>query len=193
MRRAESSTVWWPESGWVMSVDLRALGTLHEAVDLLVGEAGEAARVLGDGNGDDIVRAVLAGAAEVEALVDGFLELDGSAAALRVAARELVQTARAHPHVRDLIREHVVHGALDDGIADLGRDVDELVEDIARQALEAPVHTRHARGSILRACAPPENGGLGKLAEAAPEVLEQTQVRFHVTRLVPHLPRHVHG
>src|SRR5437016_4322520 len=108
MSRADASTEKAPASGWAVmgrtrrrSVHLRALRALDEPLDLLVREAGELAGVLGDGDRHQLVLAILAGAAEVEALVDRVLELDGLAPALGIATRQLVEPARAHPHVRD--------------------------------------------------------------------------------------------
>src|SRR5882724_9152607 len=175
------------------SIHLGALGALHQPLDLLVGEARELARLLGDRDRHQLVVAVLAAAAQVEALVDRLLELDRLAPALGVAARQLVEPARAHAHVRDLVGQHVVHRLLDDRIADLLRDVDELVEDVARQALEATVDAGHAGGGVFRARAAPEDGGLRELAHPAAQVLEQAEVGLDVARLVPDLARHVHG
>src|SRR5439155_5586222 len=177
--------------GGESSIHLRALRALDEPLDLLVGEAGELARLLGDRDRHHLVVAVLAAAAEVEALVDRLLELDRLAPALGVAARQLVEPAGAHPHVRDLVRQHVVHRLLDDRVADLLRDVDELVEHVAGEALEAAVDAGHACRRVFRAGAAPEDGGLGELAHAPAEMLEQIEVRLDVARLVPDLSRHV--
>src|SRR3982751_2897324 len=105
MSRDDASTENAPASGCAVigaaarrSVHLRALGALDEPLDLLVREPGELARVLRDGDGDQLVLAVLPGAAEIEALVDGVLELDRLAPPFRVTARELVEPARAHAH-----------------------------------------------------------------------------------------------
>src|SRR5258706_12600870 len=200
MSREDASTENAPASGWAVmgrteggSVHLRALRALDEPLDLLVREAGELARLFRDRDGHELVLAVLPGAAEIEALVDRVLELDGLAPALCIATRELVEPPRAHAHVRDLVGEHEIHGALDDGIAELPRDVHELVEHVARKAFEAAVDTRHPGGGVLGARAAPQNGRLGELAHVAPEVIEQTQIDLDVARLVPHLPRHVHG
>src|SRR5258705_2719425 len=62
-----------------------ALRALDEPLDLLVGEAGQAPRVLGDRDRHHVVVAVLPGAAQVEALVDRVLELDGLAPPLGIA------------------------------------------------------------------------------------------------------------
>ena len=85
------------EPSWTTrrSVHLRALGALDEPLDLLVREAGELARLFCDGDRDEFVLAILAGAPEVEALVDRVLELDGLAPAFGVAARELVPAMRS--------------------------------------------------------------------------------------------------
>src|SRR5262245_44174575 len=124
MRRAESSTEVKPESGWVTAlIDLRALRRLDQPLDLLVGEAAEGARLARDRDRDGGVVAILPDAAEVEPLVDGLLELDGAAPSLGVALGEPRQPLRSHPHVRDLVGEDVIHRALEDGIAQLPRDV----------------------------------------------------------------------
>src|SRR5438876_4535300 len=102
MSREDASTENAPASGWAVmgrtegSVHLRALRALDEPLDLLVREAGELARLFGDRDRHELVLAVLPGAAEVEALVDRVLELDGLAPALCIAARELVEPPRAH-------------------------------------------------------------------------------------------------
>src|SRR5438105_10597923 len=114
MRRAATSTLKCPWSGCAGSlVNLGALRALDEPLDLLVGEAGQAAGVLGDRDGHHLVMPVLPGAPEVEALVDRVLELDGAAPALGVAPRQLVEPARAHAHVGDLVGQHVVDRALE--------------------------------------------------------------------------------
>ena len=175
------------------SVDLGALRRLDEALDLLVGEARELPGLGRDGDGHHLVVAEPAGAAEVEALVDGLLELDRLAAALRVALGQPGQPLRAHAHVGDLVGQHEVHGALEDGIAHLLADVDELVEDVAGQALEAPVDAGHPRGGVLGAGAAPEDRRLRVLADVAAQVLQEADVDLDVAGLVPDLARHVHG
>src|SRR4029453_8492331 len=191
--RADSSTEWTPSSGYIGLVDLRALGGLDEALDLLVGEAAELPRLRGDGDQHRVVLAVLPHPAEVEALVDGLLELDGPAPALRIALGELGEPLRAHAHVGDLVGEPEVPRPLQDGIAHLPGDVDELVEDVAGQALEAAVHARHPGGRVLRAGAAPEDGRLRELAHIAVEVLEEPEIDLQMAGLVPHLAGHVHG
>src|SRR5215475_10422730 len=86
-------------------VHRRALGAANEAFDLLVGESSEAANVLGDGDGHLLVMAVATRASQVEALVDGFLKLDGPAPPLRIVTGELGEPAGAHAHMGDLIGE----------------------------------------------------------------------------------------
>src|SRR5437867_1285212 len=135
--------------------------------------------------------AVQANAAEIEALVDRLLELDGPPPPVGVSLRELVQPPRAHAHVGDLVGQHEIDRALDDGIADLARDVDQLVEDVAGQALEATIDAGHTSGRVFSAGAPPEDGGLGELADVTAQVLEQSQVDLDVARLVPDLAGHV--
>src|SRR5205823_11171762 len=98
-----------------------------------------------------------------------------------------------HAHVGDRGGEHEVHGAVEDRVADLPRDVDELVEHVAGQALEAAVDAGHAGRRVLGAGAAPEDGGLGELADVAVQMLEQADVDVDVSRLVPDLAGHVHG
>ncbi len=92
----------------------------------------------------------------------------------------------------DLVGEDEVDRALEDRVADLPGDVDELVEDVAREPLEPPVDTGDSRRGILGAGASPEDRRLRKLAGIATEVIEQSQIDLDVARLVPDLPRHVH-
>src|SRR5262245_25359337 len=150
MRAAEASTDNWPASGCsdittrasadaLPSVHGRALGGPDQALDLFVRESGQAARILGDGDAALLVGAGLADPTQVESRVDRILELDGPPASLGVPLGQGVEPLRAHAHVRDLVGQHVVHGLLDDRIADLARDMDELIEDVAGQTLEAPV------------------------------------------------------
>src|SRR3989442_4653922 len=68
------------------SIHLLALRALDEPLDLLVGEARELARLLGDRDRHHLVVAVLAAAAPVEALVDPPLKLERPLAALRVTS-----------------------------------------------------------------------------------------------------------
>src|SRR5207237_2586141 len=70
---------------------------------------------------------------------------------------------------------------------------DELVEDVAREALEPAVDAGHARGGILGARAAPEDRRLRELADVAAEVIEKPEIDLDVARLVPDLARHVHG
>src|SRR6266511_2058177 len=121
------------------------------------------------------------------------MELDGAASSLGIALRQLGQPLGAHAYMRDLVGEDEVHGALEERVADLPRDVDELVEDIAGQPLEPAVDTRHAGRRVLSTGAAPEDGGLGELADIAAQMFEQADVDVHVPRLVPDLAGHVHG
>src|SRR5207249_9431117 len=89
-------------------LNLEACGPLPQALNLLGREAAELACLLRDRDGHGLMVAVLPRAAQVEALVDRLLELDGLATPLGVAARELVEPARAHADVRDLVGQHVV-------------------------------------------------------------------------------------
>src|SRR5207244_1120086 len=141
-----------------ISIDGRALGAADEPLDLVVGEPGETASVPGDRDADLIGGAVLADAAQVEALVDRLLKLDRAPAPLGIAPGQLVEPARAHPHVGDLVGQHVVDRALDDGVAQPDRDADELGEDVAGQPLEPAVDAGHASSRVLRARAAPEDG-----------------------------------
>src|SRR5207249_8707909 len=100
--------------------------------------------------------------AEVEALIDGFLKLDRLAPALGIPLGELREPLGPHPDVGDLIGEDELDGALEDRVADLPRDVDELVEDVAREPLEPAVDAGHARGGVLGAGAAPEDRGLDR-------------------------------
>jgi hypothetical protein len=59
--------------------------------------------------------AVLRVPPRIEALVDRVLELDGAPPPLGVALRQLVEPARAHAHVGDLVGQDVVHRALEIG------------------------------------------------------------------------------
>src|SRR5262245_1394667 len=135
MRRAESSTEKWPDSRSELNTPGSA-GARHQSLGLHVGEARELARLLGRRDRHRLVVTVLSSAAQVEALVDCLLELDGAAPALGVTARQLVEPPRAHTDVRDLVREHVIDGFLEDRITDFLCDVDQLVEHVAREALE---------------------------------------------------------
>src|SRR5262249_55310623 len=175
------------------SVDRGALRAAGELVDLLVGEAGQSARFLGDRDADLLVRAVQTDAAEVEALVDRLLERDGLLSPVGIALGELVEPARAHAHVGDLVGQHEIDGALDDGITDLARDVNQLVEDVAGQAFEATIDAGHAGRRVFGTGAPPEDRGLRELAHVTAQVLEQAQVDLDVARLVPDLTGHVQG
>src|SRR2546425_8027066 len=175
------------------SVHGGALRAADEALDLLVGEAGETARLLGDRDGDFLVVAVQADAPEVEALVDRLLELDRATPTLGIALGQLVEPLRPHAHVRDLVGEHEVHGPLDDRVADLAGDVHELVEDVTGQPLEPAVHARDPRRRVLGAGASPEDRRLGKLAHVTTEGIYQAQRDLHVARLVPDLPGHIQG
>src|SRR5262249_47877361 len=142
-----------------------------------------------------------ASAAQVEALVDRFLEFDGAAPALGVATRELIEPARTHTDVRDLVSKHIVDRLLDDRVADLLRDVNQLIEDVAREPFEAPIDAGEpwgagvdagaARGGVCGAGAPPQDRRFGELADATAEVLEQAEVGLDVPRLIPHLSGHV--
>src|SRR4029450_4176550 len=134
-----------------------------------------------------------AAAAEVEALVDGLLELDGLAAALRIVLGQPGQPLRAHAYVGDVVGEHEIDRALEDGMTQLLADVDELIEDVTGQPLKAAVDAGHPRRRVLRAGAAPENGRLGKLPDIASQVLDEADVDLDVAGLVPDLPRHVHG
>src|SRR5207253_8907866 len=156
-----------------------------------VREAGELAGLGGDGDGHHFMVPELAGPAQIEALVDGLLELDGLAPPLHIDFGQLREPLRPHAHMGDLVGEDEVQRALQYGIADLIADVDELVEDVARETLETPVDAGHAGGGVFRAGATPEDGRLGKLADIAVQVLEQTDVDLDVAGLVPDLPRHV--
>src|SRR5687768_18204274 len=71
---------------------------------------------------------------------DRVLELDGPPPPLGIALGQLVQPARAHAHVRDLVGQHVVHRVLDDGIADLPGDVDELRSEEHTSELQSRLH-----------------------------------------------------
>src|SRR2546428_10644658 len=86
-----------------------ALRAADEALDLLVGEAGETARLLGDRDGDFLVAAVQADAPEVEALVDRLLELDRATPTLGIPLGQLVEPLTPPAHVRDPDGEHRDH------------------------------------------------------------------------------------
>jgi hypothetical protein len=138
------------------------------------------------------VVALSADAAEIEPLVDALLEFDRAPPALGITLRELGQPLRAHANVGDLVGEDEVDRALQDRIADLPGDVHELVEDVAREPLEAAVDSGDARRRVFGARAAPEDRRLGKLTGVTAEVLEQPQIDLDVARLVPCLARHVH-
>src|SRR5262249_21275139 len=174
------------------SVDLRSLGRLDQTLDLFLGEAGQAPHVRGDRDGHRIVVALAPHAAQVEALVDALLELDRAPPTLGVALGEPRQPLRAHADVRDLVGQDEIDGTLEDRVADLPRDVHELVKDVARQPFEAAVDARDARRRVLGAGAAPEDGRLRELPGVPLEVLEQPQVDLDVARFVPDLPCHVH-
>ena len=141
----------------------------------------------------NLARVFLRGAAalEVEEIVDVLLEHLRAGEALGIAFGQLAHPLRAHPHMRDLIGEDVVDGALDNRIAHLLRQPDELLEDIAREALEPAIDARDAARGVINLRARPQDFGLGKFAEIRPDVLQQLHVDFGVTRLVPHLARHI--
>jgi hypothetical protein len=92
----------------------------------------------------------------------------------------------------DLVGQDEVHGALEDRIADPAGDVHKLVEDVARQSLEAAVDSRDTCRRVLGAGAAPQDGRLRELTGVPVEVLEQSQIDLDVPRLVPDLPRHIH-
>src|SRR5208337_4696491 len=100
--------------------------------------------------------------AEVEQLVDAVLERLRPLQALGVTFSELAHPLRAHADVSDLVGEHVVYRSLDNRIAHLLRDANQLLEDVARQSLEAAIDPRYARGRILRLCARPQHFAFGK-------------------------------
>src|SRR4029450_10486026 len=79
-----------------------------------------------------------------------------------------------------LVGQHVVDRPLEDRVAELPRDVDELVEHVARQSLESAVDTGHASGGVLGPGAPPENRGLRELTDVTAQVLEQANVDVQV-------------
>src|SRR5260370_12823158 len=95
MRLAEASTEKCPASVCAvtaaeLSVHRGALRRLDEAVDLLVGEAGEPARLGGDRDRHRLGGALLADAAHAEPLVDPLLELDPATAPLGTPLRPRV-------------------------------------------------------------------------------------------------------
>src|SRR5439155_72100 len=77
--------------------------------------------------------------AEVEALVDVLLEIDRLAPAVGVPLGQLREPLGPHPDVGDLVGEDELDGALENRVTDLPRDVDQLVEDVAREPLEPAV------------------------------------------------------
>src|SRR5207245_8539795 len=108
MRLAEASTEKCPASvcavtAAALSVHRGALRRLDEAVDLLVGETGEPARLGGDRDRHRLGVAGLADAAQVEPLVDRLLELDRAATPLGIALGQRVEPFRAHADAGDLV------------------------------------------------------------------------------------------
>src|SRR5437899_3797989 len=107
MRFAEASTEKCPASVCAvtaarLSVHRGALRRLDEAVDLLVGEAGEPARLGGDRDRHRLGVALPTDAAHVEPLVDRLLELDRAPAPLGIPLGQPVERLRAHADAGDL-------------------------------------------------------------------------------------------
>src|SRR5512146_595094 len=176
------------------SVGGAGAGSGDQAVDFLFAEAGQQARFAGDRDGLRAARHVvdrLARAACIEQIVDAVLELLRAPQPLGVALGQLAHPLRAHPHVSNLVGQHVVDCALDNLVAVFLRDSDELIEDVAGEPLKAAVDPGHAGRRIFGLGAAPQNFGFGIVAGLGTHVFQQTHEDFAVPRFVPDLARHI--
>src|SRR5260370_16547345 len=176
-----------------------------QAIDLFFGEAGQQTRLASncDPRIDfeflvtdsllDLIGLFHGGTAatEVEQIIDIVLELLRLSETLGVAFSKLAHPLRAHPHVGDFVCQHVIDRTFDTWITHLLREPDQLLEAVAREALESAVDSRHPPGRIFGLRARPEHFALGKFAVVRADVFEQLQVDFRVARFVPDLTRHV--
>src|SRR5208282_571453 len=80
---------------------------------------------------------------------------------------------------------------LDHLVAVALRDPNELLENVARQALEAAIDARDARRRIHRLGASPENFGLDIVTGMTAHVLDEPLENLGVARFVPNLSRHI--
>src|SRR5207244_13557133 len=130
---------------------------LHQAVDLCISKASHFAGFTGDADRHLIGWSILPGATEVEQLINMMLKIESHLPPRRVVLGELAHPGAAHTHVGNLIGQDKIHRALDDRIAELLSELNQLGKDITGKPFQPTVNPRHPRRRVFSTGALPEN------------------------------------
>src|SRR5216683_3158522 len=151
------------------TLSVRHTGTrrLHQAVDLFISKAGQFAGFTGDADRYLIGWSILPGATEVEQLIDMMLKIEGHLPPRRVVLGELAHPGAPHTHMGNLIGQDHIYRPLDDRIAELLGQMNQLRKDVTGQSFQPAVDPRHPRRRVFSTGTLPENTRLRIFSQRA--------------------------
>src|SRR5262245_2924738 len=157
------------------TLSVRHAGTrrLHQPVDFFISKAGQLAGFTRDADRYLIGWSILPGAAEVEQLINVMLKIEGHLPPYRVVLGELAHPGTAHTHVGDLIGQDKIHRSLDDRIAKLFGELNQLRKDVTGQPFQPAVNPRHTRRWVFSTGTLPENTRLRVFSQRALHMPQQ--------------------
>ena len=109
------------------------------------------------------------------------LKIEGHLPPCRIVLGELAHPGAAHTHVGNLIGQDKIHRALDDRIAELLSELNQLRKDITGQPFQPTVDPRHPRRRVFSTGTLPENARLRILSQRALHMPQQPLIDFRVT------------